>query len=149
MLDLGTLGGSGASALAINSTGHVVGQASTAGDTSTHAFLWSKSRGIQDLGLLPGGDTSVAYGINAVGTVVGSAATIGPIGQHAFVWTKSTGMQDLNDLIPSGTGWLLVQAAGINKSGQIVGWGTQNNSPAQGFLLTPVGSSGGTTQPRR
>ncbi len=142
MQDLGTLGGSGATALAINSSGHVVGNSLMAGDLTSHAFLWSKSRGIQDLGVLPGGDSSVAYGINASGTVVGAAATVpGGIGYHAFVWTKSGGMKDLNTLIPPGTGWLLAQAAAINSSGQITGWGTVNNGPAQGFILTPVGSA--------
>jgi probable HAF family extracellular repeat protein len=142
MQDLGTLGGSGATALAINSSGHVVGNSLMAGDLTVHAFLWSKSNGMQDLGALPGGDHSVAYGINAAGTVVGAAATIpGGIGDHAFVWTKTGGMKDLNNLIPTGTGWFLAQAAAINKSGQITGWGTVNNGPAQGFVLTPVGST--------
>ena len=46
-------------------------------------------------------------------------------------------MKDLNKLIPAGSGWVLLQAFGINNSGQIVGTGTIHGEE-HGFLLTPV-----------
>ena len=53
MTDLKTLGGSCASAFALNNRGQVVGGATIAGDTESHAFLWE--RGVmKDLGALGG-----------------------------------------------------------------------------------------------
>jgi len=45
-------------------------------------------------------------------------------------------MKDLNKLIPTGSGWVLQQAFGINNAGQIVGTGTHNGQ-SRGFLLSP------------
>jgi probable HAF family extracellular repeat protein len=45
-------------------------------------------------------------------------------------------MMDLNDLIPGGSGWTLIEAASIDGSGQIVGFGTINGQ-THAFLLTP------------
>ena len=44
--------------------------------------------------------------------------------------------KDLNDLIPSGSGWVLTEAEGINEAGRIVGVGWLNGQQ-RGFLLTP------------
>ena len=46
-------------------------------------------------------------------------------------------MHDLNNLIPVGSGWLLIKAYGINDAGQIVGYGTLSGT-YHPFLLTPV-----------
>jgi len=45
-------------------------------------------------------------------------------------------MTDLNSLIPRGSGWRLVQATAINKTGQIAGWG-EVDGQTHAFLLTP------------
>jgi probable HAF family extracellular repeat protein len=45
-------------------------------------------------------------------------------------------MTDLNNLIPAGSGWILVEATAINKAGQIAGVGTINGQ-TRAFLLTP------------
>jgi hypothetical protein len=55
--------------------------------------------------------------------------------RHAFIWEHGQ-MQDLNNVIPDGTGWVLDNATGINKHGQIVGTGVHNGQ-FSGFLLTP------------
>ena len=50
---------------------------------------------------------------------------------HAFGWDDVAGspvMTDLNDLLPGGSGWVLLQARDINNAGQIVGWGTLNGT---------------------
>ena len=47
-------------------------------------------------------------------------------------------MKDLNTLLnPSGTGWVLNAASGINDSGQITGYGVHNGL-TRAFLLSPV-----------
>jgi probable HAF family extracellular repeat protein len=39
-------------------------------------------------------------------------------------------------MIPAGSGWVLIEAQGINASGQIVGMGTHNGQE-HAYLLTP------------
>jgi probable HAF family extracellular repeat protein len=88
-----------------------------------------------DLGSL-GGSGSWGLAINNSGTVVGFATTRRNE-YHAFVSTNGARMQDLNRLIPSNTGWVLVEAHGINDVGQIAGSGTIRGQ-THAFLLTPV-----------
>jgi probable HAF family extracellular repeat protein len=65
-------GGSSAFASAVNNNGQVVGPATLAGDTVTHAFLWQEGVGMKDLGSLLPGDTFVfPQSINNRGEVVG------------------------------------------------------------------------------
>src|SRR6266536_1862644 len=54
MVDLGTLGGSCAFTYALNNRGQVVGQATLAGDETSHPYIWDRKRGIKDLGTLGG-----------------------------------------------------------------------------------------------
>jgi probable HAF family extracellular repeat protein len=79
-------------AYGINSSGQVVG-GTNVGGTTQHAFLWTLTGGMQDLGTL-GGDFSVAYGINRLGQVVGQSTTASG-SYHGFLWSQGTGMQDL------------------------------------------------------
>jgi len=69
MTDLGTLGGTSASANGINAEGQVVGGASTVDDNAYHAFLYSGGTMV-DLGTL-GWNLSEAEAINEAGQVVG------------------------------------------------------------------------------
>ncbi len=46
-------------------------------------------------------------------------------------------MLDLNDGIPGGSGWTLIEAASINNSGQIAGFGIFSGQ-THAFLLTPM-----------
>ena len=133
MADLGTLGGSYSIAFSVNATGQVVGWSAIAGEYA-HAFLWQNGA-MADLGTL-GGNSSLAVDINAAGQVVGWATTAGGDG-HAFLWQQNGGMIDLNSLLPSGSGWVLEGASGINDAGQIVGTGSYNGQ-ARAFLLTPT-----------
>jgi probable HAF family extracellular repeat protein len=138
MKDLGTLsGGVTSMANAINISGVIVGQSD---GTSTgghwHAVLWDTSDKIQDLGTLPGGNYSIAFGVNSSSVVVGYG-NLSNNAAHAMVWTSTGGMQDLNSLIPSNSGWVLINANAINASGQITGYGTKGGAN-HAFLLTPV-----------
>jgi len=67
-------GGTNSVASGINARGWVTGIADTA-DGATHAFLWTASGGMQDLGALPGGTGSSASGMNERGQVTGSSFT--------------------------------------------------------------------------
>ena len=159
MTNLGTLGGDWAIAFGINKRGQIVGGSFLASG-ELHAFRWEDGV-MTDLGTLGGtssvaqpllpascnlgphpgafggtlvGTFSLANGINNRGQVVGrSIAASGA--DHAFLWHKGA-MADLNDLIPGSSGWLLVEAAGINSAGEIVGFGTTNRQ-THAFLLTP------------
>jgi probable HAF family extracellular repeat protein len=133
--DLGTLPGDVASgANGINVHGAIVGES---GSTVTvHAILWTATTGMKDLGLLNNSLWTSATAINDSGEVVGVAYPPHGNPYHAFIWTQAGGMKDLNQLIPSGTGWILVWATGVNAKGQITGIGTLRGQ-SHAFLLTP------------
>ena len=138
MKDLGTLwGGHTSIANAINSSGIIVGQSDGHSTNGLwHAVRWDTGGKIHDLGLLHGGSYSMAFGVNDSNVVVGYANT--PTNApHAIVWTEGKGMKDLNELIPSGSGWTLINANAINNVGQITGYGSKNGHN-HAFLLTPT-----------
>jgi probable HAF family extracellular repeat protein len=138
MKDLGTLtGGITSMANAINTSGMIAGQSDglvTGGHW--HAVLWNTAGKIQDLGVIHGGNYSIAFGINDSNVVVGYG-NLSNNAAHAMVWTSTHGMRDLNSLIPSGSGWVLINANAINNVGQITGYGIKGGFN-HAFLLTPV-----------
>lgn len=125
-----TLGAGPPSAADINDAGQVVGYAFTP-QGRAHAFLWTSSQGIQDLGTL-GGDDSFAEAVNDAGQVVGASMIAGTFVQHAFLWTPGHGMQDLGTLGGTRSG-----ARGINDRGQVVGHADTPNGSTHAFLWTP------------
>ena len=129
---LGTLGGPNSYATAINNSGAVVGHAGTSSGYD-HAFL-SNNGAIHDLGTLNGG-ASFAYGINDGGAIVGYSWSDNENNPRAFLYTDGA-MQDLNALIGGAPGWQLLEAYGINSSGEITGTAFHNGR-STAFLLTP------------
>lgn len=113
--DLGTLGGASSNATALNDNGQVVGYSSIAGDTVTHAFLYSYGT-MTDLGTL-GGSYSSANDINNSGQVVGGAYTSSGA-YNAFSYSNGV-MSSIYGATDTGS-----SANGINNDGVIVGGGT-------------------------
>ncbi|MGY8668167.1 hypothetical protein Q3C01_38185 [Bradyrhizobium sp. UFLA05-109] len=101
--DLGTLGGPSSSAFGVSTDGSVVVGSAQIPDTSDegfyifHAFRWTSSTGMVDLGTL-GGHKSSARGVSADGAVVVGSSHTPEQDEHAFRWTSDTGMIDLGTL---------------------------------------------------
>ncbi len=159
--DLGALGSTGAQiseAWGSNDIGQVVGESTTNVVGASHAFLWSNSAGMQDLGTL-GGTTSVARAVNNAGLVAGRSDVTSQL-TRAFLWQPGTGMADLGSLGgPDGDSeaWDISDELGSTPF-QVVGW-TLTGDDCQGFgginhvqlgfvwntetLMRPLGTTGG------
>ncbi len=119
----------------LNNFGMIAGYNTVGIGATSAAVVWTNTTPTS-IGTL-GGNTSTALAVNDQCQVVGYSLLSDTITLHAFIWSKAGGIIDLNKLIPSGTGWTLVYATGMNAVGQIVGQGTikgQNHA----FLLTPI-----------
>ena len=138
MLDLGTLGGSIASAAGLNDAGQIVGTSTIANGSSPpqHAFFYSGGT-MQDLGTLGTGTNSLAAAINNSGQIVGySNYSSGSYYYHAFLYSGGT-MHDLGTLGTDTSSY----ASGINDGGQVVGASLSSADTYTAFLY-----SGGTMQ---
>jgi probable HAF family extracellular repeat protein len=138
MIDLGTLGGSGSSLDfkyplgVVNDSGQIVGSSSISGDAESHAFSWTATGGMIDLGTL-GGIASSARAVNASGQVVGAAATADDE-LHAFSWTATHGMIDLGTL-----GGSFSSAVAVTDGGQVAGISTTADGETHAFSWTAAG----------
>ncbi len=140
-IDLGNLGGptgqaGGNIAFGINNQGEVVGNSDLPGDTTFHAFLWTKSTRMQDLGTLSGDVASLSISINDVGTIVGASldASFSP---RAFLWEKGV-MTDLNTLIAGDSSLYLLTGCSINSRGEITGLGMTGTGEIHTYLASPT-----------
>ena len=129
LTDLGVLKGDNeSSGFWINDSGVVVGCSDTATDegypctglvAGQHAFMWSKSGGMKDLGTLPGATVSAAQGINDSGTVVGYSNIKGQSATNfvAVEWSSKGAITNLGTL-PGGNSSAAFE---INSAGEITG----------------------------
>ena len=138
MTDLGGLGGTLGAVVGINNRGQIAGVSNTAGDVTTHPFIWSKSRGLVDLFL--NGGLGGTFGhpdwINDAGEVVGYATLPGDQVGHAFLWRDGV-MVDLGTLGTDAQS----ESFSINSLGQVVGGTfTSDGHDLRGFLWENGGS---------
>jgi len=117
----------------INDPGEVAGTMTTkeSGPNWPHAFIWSASKGLRDLGTFAGTSGpfyAIATAINEQGQVIGYSGTAGTP-SRAFRWTEESGMIYLSQEPVS-------SVYGINANGYIVGEranGPFRWTPASGF----------------
>jgi probable HAF family extracellular repeat protein len=151
LVDLSNLGGTGAFgpgnvAGEINNQDEVVGTSDLAGDTTFHAFRWTRNAGIRDLDTLEGDVASAGLGISDDGDIVG-ASFDGSFNPRAFLWHNGV-MTDLNTLVSANSPLFLLFAHGINSRGEIVGFGQTSDGAVHGFLAIPKQhSSGNSAEP--
>ena len=139
--DLGNLGGKtgqagGNIAYDINNQGQVVGNSDLPGDTTFHAFLWTRKTGMQDLGTLSGDVASVSISINDAGSAVG-ASLDAKFNPRAFLWEKGV-MTDLNTLIAGDSPLYLLTGCSINSRGEITGLGMTSTGEIHTYLAIPT-----------
>jgi probable HAF family extracellular repeat protein len=139
--DLGNLGGitgeaGGNIAYDINNQGQVVGDSDLPGDTTFHAFLWTRSTGMQDLGVVSGDVASVSISINDAGSIVG-ASLDAEFNPRAFLWEDGV-MTDLNTLIAGDSPLYLLTGCSINSRGEITGLGMTSTGEIHTYLASPT-----------
>jgi len=139
--DLGNLGGQtgqagGNAAYGVNNRSDVVGSSDLPGDTTFHAFLWTRGTGMHDLGTLSGDVASNSISINDAGSVVGVSldANFNP---RAFLWEKGV-MTDLNTLVVGDSPVYLLTGCSINSRGEITGLGLTSSGEIHTYLATPT-----------
>lgn len=134
---------------AINKWGQVVG------NYNGHAFMWTKTGGMQDLGIIPDGTFSRAAAINDLGVVTGTADGPGTVisfdpgvqNQNCsdliqpFVRGPRNEMQGLGTVgVPGLAYWNWCEvpfyATGINRFGQVAGFTGVYSDYQWGFLWT-------------
>jgi probable HAF family extracellular repeat protein len=115
MIDLGALGGTYAAAFAVNARGRVIGESQT-GDGQYHAFSWTLSKGMIDVGI-PGA-SNAAVAVNDRDQIVGYTSVAATGETHAFSWTRAGGPIDLGTL----PGDSFSVALALNLDGWVVGY---------------------------
>ncbi len=118
---------------ALNSHGDITGVsllAQTPVDT-WHAFLYTPSGGMQDLGTLPGDAASAGVAVNDLSEVAGNSQTASGV-SHAFLWTRSRGMRQV--ILRGRTS---SDAVGINDLGEVAGYSQLTDGSVDAFLWTP------------
>lgn len=142
-VNMGSLGGGSFTVPGgMNDSGLVGGASLSSVDGTVHPFLWTKEKGMRDMGTFPG---AIVTGIVCCHTVNNSGDAVGvTVDGTTFnmraVLVHNNQLYDLNTLIPADSGWALQSASSINDAGQIAGWGTINGV-THAFLATPDSAS--------
>lgn len=116
--DIGTLGGGFARVTGLNDKGEVTGVSQTTAQT-VRSFMWSKRRGMIDIGVLPGAVSAWEPAINNHGHIAGESHGNLLEYPRAFRWSLSSGMEYLGGLA-SGADSISYGRA-INDDGLIAG----------------------------
>jgi probable HAF family extracellular repeat protein len=100
-----------------------------------HAFVWTASSGMQDLGVLPGGTLAGGQDVASGGQIVVGRSEIAPLEFRAVMWVNGE-PHDLNYLLPALgldlRGWTLTSVDGISSDGStLVGIGTHEYATGQ------------------
>lgn len=116
--DIGTLGGPFARITGLNNVGQVTGISRDRSD-KVRSFVWSRRRGMVDLGTLPGADEAWEPAINDRGEVAGYSSGNPLPYPHAFRWAAASGIEDLGAFTsgPDSTS----QANALNDDGMVAG----------------------------
>jgi uncharacterized membrane protein len=122
-------------AVALNDAGHVLLKSFT----PNAVFL--RREGKLTPVLLSSEYSSQPLALNNCDVVVGEFGAASDF-NHAFIWDQKNGFRDLNQLIDSGSEWILETALDINDRGEIIGIGDRGSNQDVGFLLVPDAGSG-------
>jgi uncharacterized membrane protein len=138
--------------------------AQVVGSYNGQAFIWSKSQGRRELGIMPGGTFSMAGGINDLGVVTGTADGPGTVVSlipslpnqvcsdltQPFLWTQRNGLQGLGTVAgPDSAPWdsfsdwctLSFYATSISDRGEVAGYtGPWSDLYQWAFLRTGAGA---------
>jgi probable HAF family extracellular repeat protein len=140
---LGSLGGTMIGVAAGNNdVGEVVGASDLPTETpgcpsvQSHGFLWTKDRGMQDIGTVGNDFSSLPTSINNHGQMVGTSCDID--GNCRAFLRQDSAMTDLNALIPADSPLYLIFGWDINDAGQIAGQALETSTgEIHAFLATP------------
>jgi probable HAF family extracellular repeat protein len=134
IIDLGTLGGQGSGASAMNDLGQVIGLSKRASpdDRYSYAFLWQDGV-MTDLSELAGALVSSAEDVNNCGELLANGR----------IYHPDYGFRIIRELIPAELRWYGLFGAAINDAGQIAGVGALGRPGDsfylnKAFLLDPV-----------
>ena len=100
-----------------------------------HAFRWTSTGGMQDLGIAPGATFSLGHGISDDGDTIAGDEGGGANGGGAFLWTSAGGLQGLGSL-----GFNTAMITGVSGDGAtLVGFGQAADGSFHSFLWTSTG----------
>ena len=139
-IGLGNLGdpNSGFAAV-VNNKGEVFGAAGLL-DGTIHPFRWTKTTGIQDLGLMspdPMDRQNTPFNANDRGQMVGASCDVAFELCRGYLWQDNV-FTDINSLLPPDGLLYVIAPLAVNQAGQIAGLALDLNTfEAHAFLATP------------